>query len=144
MDSQNINAQFCVCTTKLDVYYYVLNDEKINAIILTEYIANDGKWSAYELAKLNDYRDLNIIPILQENKKGTEYIKILYAANITSAILGDAKPENICDLLTQRRTRKEAKKYYELKEIPLINFDEVTVIIWNFFCRNLKMQRKKM
>ena len=109
LDSQNINAQFCVCTTKLDVYYYVLNDEKINAIILTEYIANDGKWSAYELAKLNDYRDLNIIPILQENKKGTEYIKILYAANITSAILGDAKPENICDLLTQRRTRKEAK-----------------------------------
>lgn len=143
LDSQNINAQFCVCTTKLDVYYYVLNDEKINAIILTEYIANDGKWSAYELAKLNDYRDLNIIPILQENKKGTEYIKILYAANITSAILGDAKPENICDLLTQRRTRKEAKKYYELKEIPLINFDEVTGNYLEFLLSKLENAEEK-
>lgn len=143
LESRNVDVNFCICTTKLEIYQHVFNDLDVKGIVLTEYIDKDGKWSAYELAKFNDYRNINIIPILQENKKGTEFLKIIYAANITSAILGDASPELISDLLLNRRTRKDAKKYYGFFETPVVNYEEVTGEYLEFLLSKLESADKK-
>lgn len=123
----DVEFDFSYCKTKLDVLNCVMNEENIDAIVLLQTMKFDGKWSDYELSRLTDGRDINVIPILDTSFRGTEYLKMLYAAGITSALLDSATPQEVAKLIVNKRELREARKYYGIGEDDcFITLDEVT------------------
>jgi len=78
--------------------------------------AKSQKYTAEELAQLTEGSDVNVIVVLSENYKGTDYLRTLFAAGITSAFLqkrgSGATPKDIATLILRKRTRKMAREYY--------------------------------
>ena len=123
----DVEFDFSYCKTKLDVLNCVMNEENIDAIVLLQTMKFDGKWSDYELSRLTDGRDINVIPILDTSFRGTEYLKMLYAAGITSALLDSATPQEVAKLIVNKRELREARKYYGIgEENCFVTLDEVT------------------
>lgn len=87
----------------------------IYACLLTERIGYDV-WTAEELAALRDNSNAYIVPILsKEDYYGTDKLKLLYNAGISSAILQKGrglKASEIAKLLMYPRNLKEARQYY--------------------------------
>ena len=106
--------------TKSSIRDYLRANPSCTTVILLEVLKNpDGsiaKYTADELAMLNDENDLNIIVVLSENLRGQEYLSVLYNAGITSAILQSGNmgvsAEDIVNLCIRPRSRKEARRYY--------------------------------
>ncbi len=105
---------------KVSIKEYLEKNPDVDAVILKEYLDGGGKWSAKELAELADMTDTNFVVVCSKAHKSRDYVKELYAAGITSAIFSDGrfgvKPSVLADLAIKKRTRKEAREYYGLKD----------------------------
>ena len=89
LENKGIEVFSQICATKLDVLYEVLKNPNIDCIILNERKNNENNWSAYEMARLTDGRNINIIPILKEETfENKEFLATIFSANITSAVFG--------------------------------------------------------
>lgn len=103
--------------SKLTIKEYLENNPTCNTVVLTEVFNKKMSYTAEELAQLTDMRDINVIIVLAGGKRGSDYMKTLYMANITNAILqkgrnGGATPADVAALILQRRSRKDAREYY--------------------------------
>lgn len=101
------------CNTKLDVFYEVVNN-KVDCVVLMEENSETGDWTAYEMAKLTDFKDVHIVVIIKQKHIGTEFVKILYAAGITSAVVENSNLSDIAYLIQNPRNRENALDYYNL------------------------------
>lgn len=116
LTQMDVDFDFSYCKTKLDVLKCVQEEEKIDAIVLFRSMKFDGNWSDFELSRLTDGREINVIPLLDADFRGTEFMKMLYAAGITSAILDSVTPKEVAKLIVNKRERNEAKKYYGIRD----------------------------
>lgn len=115
------DADYITCTSKMEVFYEVMNDD-VDCVVIMENNAGDGApWTAYEMARLTDFKDLNIIPIIKSEHLGLEFVKVLYAAGITSAVTDGSSIDDIAYLVKRKRNREEALEYYRLNDINDIN-----------------------
>lgn len=105
-------------TTKDSIREYLQNNENCSCAVLRECMGAES-FSAEELAELTDVRDINIVPIIEKEHKGTKFMDTIYAAGITSAIITGpgkgATPGQIAELLLHKRNRKQARSYYGIK-----------------------------
>lgn len=109
----------CVRTTKAGIRKEI-ESGSCHCAVLREVLNNNGnieKYSADELAILTDERDINIVVVLNDNWRGTPYMRVLYGANITSAVYqsgrtGGATAKGIGDLLIKKRSREDARDVY--------------------------------
>lgn len=98
---------------KEGIIEYVKEHPEYQTVILQEVLQRSSPYSAEDLIKITDDRHVNVIVSLNPNHRGTDYMEKLYSAGIYNAIFEcDAYAETIIDLVTQGRTRKEARKYY--------------------------------
>lgn len=137
LGKSGITVNYQVKSTKNTISSFVQSHPDYNNIVLLEVMNKSrdvrlARWEADEIAALTDDQDMNVIVVLDESKKeqlhkGTEYMQILYAANIMNAIYNDGKKNNNClgemvNLLKKTRTRKEAREYYGISEYVEIDF----------------------
>lgn len=102
--------------SKMAVREYLSRNHECKTVILKE-VCENITYTAEELAMLTEDRDVNVIIVLNESHKGTQYMQTLYAAGITCAIFqsgrrGGATPKEIANLILRPRSRKEAREYY--------------------------------
>lgn len=137
LGKNGIKVNYQVKSTKNTISSFVQSHPDYNNIVLLEVMNKSrdvrlARWEADEIAALTDDQDMNVIVVLDESKKeqlhkGTEYMQVLYAANIMNAIYNDGKKNNNClgemvNLLKKTRTRKEAREYYGISEYVEIDF----------------------
>ena len=113
-----VDARF----TKDSVKEFVEKNPDCSVVVLTESIGGK-KYTAEELAQLTDKRDVNVIVVLGSRLYGTDYMKTLYMANITGALIQERKkgvtPKQVVNLITERRSRKAAREYYGIENQKL-------------------------
>lgn len=111
-------ANFIMKYSYISIKEYLDKHAEVSIAILSE-SKGAVKLSAMELAELADLRELNIVVLLNADKKGTEFVHTLYAAGITSGVFANSrnnsvKTKDIVELCIQKRTRKDARKYYAI------------------------------
>lgn len=130
-----VNCQ--VKSTKNTITSFLQSRPEFDTVILLEVMNKSrdiriARWTAEEIASLTDDRDMNIIVILDESKKGeshigTPFMQTLYCANILNAVYQGGKGNNhvlkdVLSLLIKPRTRKEARDYYGISDYVEIDF----------------------
>lgn len=105
-----------VCNTKLDVFYEIMNNN-VDCVVLMEENSGTKNWTAYEMARLADFKDVHIVVIIKQKHIGTEFVKILYAAGITSAVVENSNLSDVAYLIQNPRSREEALEYYKLVDV---------------------------
>lgn len=106
-------------TSKKMIREYLLNNPSCRYAILQETVGNESYKSANELAALTDQREMNIVIVLPERLRGTDYMTTLYSAGITNALFqegrkGGASVVEIAKLLIAPRSRMEARTFYHI------------------------------
>lgn len=122
LSERGYNVVLITKHSKMQIREYIAMHRECKTLILKE---RDGTLSflAEDFALLNDDTedDLNIICILSEGRRGTNYMQTLYAAGITSALFPEEKnkirPEQVAELCLKKRSRKEARKYYGIANV---------------------------
>lgn len=112
--------------SKMSTRDFVNANPRINTVLLVEQIngiraSSVSQYTAEEMAMLTDERDVNVVAILEPNRKGTAYMQTLYNAGITSALFQKGKKhgvsaKEVCQMIVSRRTRREAREYYGLQD----------------------------
>lgn len=116
------NVESTVKLSKGSIRDFLVANPKYDTAILLEVVSRTNKFTADELALMTDERDINIIPVLNVNLKGTEYMQTLYSAGITSAVFSSKKGatvQDITQLILHKRTRREARDYYGISDKPI-------------------------
>ncbi len=144
LKSKGIEAEISSKMTKLNIREFLEKNHNCNTVVLKEAFSKDVYYTAEEIAQLTDMRDVNVIIVLSDKRRGTDYMCTLYAAGITNAIFqkgrnGGASPKDIATLILQRRTRKDAREYYGIasNKIELGFLDNTTYVE---FYRDLKQE----
>lgn len=115
--SKGYEADIQVRTTKFSIMKYLEQHTECNVVVLKEAVGEKETYIADELAQLTELRDINVIVILSERHKGTEYMSTLHAAGITSALFHKGRKNgpsvlDVASLILQKRSRKKAREYY--------------------------------
>ena len=101
-------------TTKEGIVDYLRQQPGCNTLVLREVLETEA-FTAVELAALNDTKSYNIVVVVDSSHRGKDFMQILYAAGITSALLIDSKggatAPQIADLILNQRTRKQDRTY---------------------------------
>jgi len=115
--------------TKSSIRDFLLANPSYETAVLLEVMNNSAdssvaKYNAEELAMLTDERDVNIIVILNDNRKGTKFMETLYTAGITSALYqkgrhGGATAKDIAELIIEKRNKRQAREYYGIADAPI-------------------------
>lgn len=122
---ETVNSQ--VCLSKREIKEFLVGHPEFRHVVLLETLYKvDGTtemYSAEELARMTDTHNINIIVVLAGKHRGTNFMKTLYAANITSALFQDEKQgaseEMIISLIMKRRSRRNARTYYGIDRRPI-------------------------
>lgn len=122
---ETVNSQ--VCLSKREIKEFLVGHPEFRHVVLLETLyKEDGTtemYSAEELARMTDTHNINIIVVLAGKHRGTNFMKTLYAANITSALFQDEKQgaseEMIISLILKRRSRRNARTYYGIDRHPI-------------------------
>lgn len=122
---ETVNSK--VCLSKREIKEFLVGHPEYRHVVLLETLyKEDGStelFSAEELSKMTDTHNINIIIVLSEKHRGTNYMKTLYAANITSALFQDenkgASEEMVMSLILKRRSRRAARTYYGIDRQPI-------------------------
>lgn len=109
--------------TKMQIREYILMHRECRVVILKER-DNTMSYTAEDFAILTDENDdLNVICVLSEERRGTDYMQILYAAGITNAVIQNGRegvrPAHIAELCLKKRSRKDARKYYGIASVDI-------------------------
>lgn len=123
LKEKGYEANISVRYSKSSVQKYIESNPDTDAIVILEAFQKTGggrskpeRYTAEEVAQLTEGSDVNVILVLGENHKGTEYMSTLLVGGITSAFFqkkgAGARPVDIATLILQKRTRRAAKEYY--------------------------------
>lgn len=118
--SKGYDAQISARFSKDSIKSYIEKNPDTDAVVILEAWTWENmkpqKYTAEEVTQLTDMSHVNVILVLSINYKGTDYMRTLLAAGITSAFFqeegGGARPRDIVKLILQKRTRKSAREYY--------------------------------
>lgn len=120
--STGYEAEILARVTKESVKEAVNRTEDLDCVVVMESFPKLSrtqkvqKYTAEELAALTDDSSVNVIAVLSENHKGTDYARILFSAGITCAIFTKAgkgvTSKEVATLILRKRTRKAAREYY--------------------------------
>ncbi len=129
LENSDINVVSTCRTTKASIKNFLMSHAEYDTAVILEMTDGDP-FTAEELAEINDDREnLNIIIVVMASHKGTDYLRTLYAAGITSAILQDgnkgAKVGDIVALILNKRLRRHARHYYGIESV---NFNTESAI----------------
>ena len=119
---QGYTVESTVKLSKGSIRDFLMANPKFDTAILLEVVSKTNKFTADELAIMTDERDINLIPVLNANLKGSEYMQTLYSAGITSAIFSSKKGatvQDVTELIIHKRTRREAREYYGISDKPI-------------------------
>ena len=132
-------------TSKIAINDALKKIPDMDAVVLTETLEGAGlqkrqKYSAEELAALADESNANVIVVLSENHKGTDYVRVLLEAGITGAIFVGAQKvvtaKEVATLIVRKRTKKDAREYYgighEKADLGFLNLDEFNELYGRF------------
>ena len=129
LKSLGCEVNYEIRLSKTSIRDFLKANTDFDTVILLEVVNRPGsnrpeKYSADELAWLTDDRDINVIVVLSATYKGTDYMKVLYQAGITSALYqkgrrGGATVQEIAKLCMKKRSRKDALEYYDIDRKPL-------------------------
>lgn len=114
-----VKAEIKRADTYTAVQAIIEDNPDYDNIVLLERVSRDRKISLKELTDLTEERELNVIPIIDVQHKGTDYCRELYAAGITSALFdagNGVNPWDITEVIRKKRTRRDAKIYYGIAE----------------------------
>lgn len=122
---QNYDKKF-----NYDKAYYLLdimkslNEKKYEILILSETLEPDFDPSFID--KLTDkYSDVRVILRMEDKRRGTAYVKKLFAMGSYDCIFQeDFNLENIVDLIENPRNKKSAKEYYGIDDNVLEGIEE--------------------
>lgn len=99
----------------ISIMDYLAHHSDVTTIIISEY-AGMHSYTAQEIATFTDSHDLNVVVALSEDKRGQEYMSVLYSAGITSALFQIGRKhisdDDIINLILHKRSNKDARKYY--------------------------------
>jgi hypothetical protein len=122
LKSAGYDAEILARVTKESVRDVVSKTPDLDSVVVMETFPKISatqrvqKYTAEELAALTDDSPVNVIAVLSENHKGTDYARILFASGITSAIFMSGKKgvttKEVATLIVRRRSRKAAREYY--------------------------------
>lgn len=98
---------------------YLDKNPLTDAVIMVEN-GEDYQWNIEEICALTDAADVNVIIVIDESHRNTDYMQQLYRAGITSAIFfqekkGGISPATIARLVLKKRSRMEAREYYGIE-----------------------------
>lgn len=156
-------AEVYARTSKAAVRDMVRKVTDLDAVVLTETIDGGGlqkrqKYVAEEFASIADESNANLIVVISENWRGTDYMRVLLDAGITCAIFVSDKKgvmaKDVATMIARRRTKKEAREYYgighEKADLGFLGLDEFSELYerfrtrqgsplenYLFICRNL-------
>ena len=113
-------VKIAVKLTKAAVADFLRANADCRTVILKE-VNENAKYTADELANLTDEKELNLVVVLNDRHKGTEYMEILYRAGITSAVFQSGRKRgvavrDVAELAIHKRSRREAREYYGLED----------------------------
>ena len=123
LSNMGYDAKIIEKHTKMQIREYILMHRECQVVILKER-DETMSFTAEDFALLTDENDdLNVICVLSEEKRGTDYMQILYAAGITNAVFQNGnegvRSSKIATLCIQKRSRKEARKYYGIASVDI-------------------------
>lgn len=137
--------------TKLGIKNELSNNNDIDVLILSEKLENIHPYTPDEIDNLIDLRDnIIIIPILNKDKRGSDYVSQLFSVGMYTAIFDDdSAPKNVVELIKNGRKKREAKIYYGINNDKLhhkndaaansiSDSDRLKKII-NYFVRNTEV-----
>lgn len=108
----------CVCG-KVNILSYLEQHPEIETCIFTEVMQDGSSFNSMDLTRITDERDINIIIVLDIERKGSEFVRQLYAGGILNGLFVNSSIKNsgvsvpdIVDLIMEPRNRKVAKIYY--------------------------------
>ena len=108
----------CVCG-KSNILSYLEQHPEIETCIFTEVMQDGSSFNSMDLTQITDERDINIIIVLDIERKGSEFVRQLYAGGILNGLFVNSSIKNsgvsvpdIVDLIMEPRNRKVAKIYY--------------------------------
>lgn len=100
---------------KSGIFQILQEHPEISIVVLTEYLETAHPYSPAEFEQLCDHFDILLIPIIQDEQKGTNYVKELLNRGILCALYAsDATEKEIASLILRNRIRKNAKEYYSI------------------------------
>ena len=122
----------CVCG-KVSIISYIKQHPEIDACVLIETMQDGSSFLAEDLTKLTDERDINVVIVLGGDRKGSEYVRQLYAGGILGGVFQDSgrreggvSVPDIVDLLLEPRNRKIARIYYGIAMDSVVDSDKVS------------------
>ncbi|MBQ7065928.1 MAG: hypothetical protein IJN92_03830 [Lachnospiraceae bacterium] len=111
---------------------YLDKNPLTNAVVLLEN-GEEYQWNIDEICALTDAAEVNVIIVIDESHRNTDYMQQLYRAGITSAIFfqekkGGISPATVARLVLRKRSRKEAREYYGIEVLKnTVSLDETVL-----------------
>lgn len=105
--------------TKTGIIQYLDKYPDTNVTIFSEAVESMNPFSDVDYELLSErYEQVRMIPILMNERRGTEYVRDIFHAGIYNAVFADdADISTVLHLMKSGRSRKEAKLYYKLDEV---------------------------
>lgn len=106
------------CCSIFGTREYLASRKKCDWLILSENMKS-GRYKTSELVWLHEEYNVQMIPLLQEEHVGTDYMKELYSGGILTAefptrVPDGQLPDVLVTLILRGRTHETAKVYYKI------------------------------
>lgn len=104
--------------TKLGVLQSCKEHTEINAVLLNEFLEESSPYTPEDIDKVDEIRDsLRVIPILSNERKGSEYVRKLHAYAVYGAVFEEnAAMKYVASILNGGRSKRGARLYYGILE----------------------------
>ena len=104
--------------SKLGIEQYLETHPDTDVVIVSEWLETKATYEVSDFEKMIEANEnLRIIPILGANAAGADKVKGLFNLGIYTALYAkDASAEQVARMITEGRTRKAAKAYYNIQD----------------------------
>lgn len=111
--------------TKAGIMQYLDEHPDTDVVVLSEAVEGSSPFTAEDYESLSErHEGVRVIPILMDERCGTEYIQDVFYSGIYNAVFAsDADLTLVLRLMTSGRSRKEAKVYYKLNNVDDVSND---------------------
>lgn len=119
MENEGISVSAFDCRyLKIGVGQYLDENPDTDVAILSQYLETNSPYQGNEFEMLiENHENVNFIPILVEGTSGSEIVGELFQLGIFNGLFAnDAMVSMIIKMITEGRSRKEARVYYDVRE----------------------------
>lgn len=111
--------------TKAGIMQYLDDHPATDVVVLSEAVEGSSPFTAADYELLSErHEGVRVIPILMDERCGTEYVQDVFYSGIYNAVFAsDADIALVLRLISSSRSRKEAKVYYKLNNVDEVSND---------------------